>query len=62
MAEMTLIFTGVRCDICNFVWLAGVPRDMPKQLECPRCKQMADYAMVSLDDFKDKRDEAGEIS
>jgi phage FluMu protein Com len=46
--DFTLIITGVRCEICNFVWIAGYRQDV-KELQCPNCKQMTDINIVSLD-------------
>lgn len=57
--ELTQTFSGVKCDLCNFVWLASFTRKLPETLECPRCKQTVEYTVVSLDDFQNKTDEPG---
>jgi len=58
--DLTLTFTGVKCELCSFVWLISFRRnEKSEKLECPNCKQMVEYDLVSLDNFKSKTDEPG---
>ena len=51
--DVLLCFTGAKCDICRFVWIASYYKDC-SELECPKCHNMTNFELISLDKLNEE--------
>ena len=55
MVEEMIKWLGeyVQCDLCNHKWTAVFPKTVEK-LECPNCKNMVTFEIITIDDIQSR--------